>query len=323
MTGTTLSALGAPVARDAAAAAASKDRMASRDGTVGWLSDVVALTKPRITAMTLIVGGGAMLLAPGTITALNAALSLLGMALVVGGAGALNMWLERDVDALMERTADRPLPTRRLGAGTALLVGLVLSLASLPLLWVAASPLTAGLAAFSLFVYVLVYTPMKRSSPWALVVGAVPGAMPALLGSTAVAHSFERTGLAIFAVAFLWQLPHFLAISIYRERDYVRAGHRVMSASAGLPAARLALVGTTAAMAAMGLALWPLDVGGPAYGLAALLLGVWSMVLALQGLRVQGSRADTEGWARRVFFASLVYQTLLFGALGADRVLFS
>lgn len=323
MTGTTATALAGSLARDDAPALASKRSMATSRARSSWFADVLALTKPRITAMTLIVGGGAMLLAPGSITALNAALSLLGMALVVGGAGALNMWLERDVDALMERTADRPLPTRRLGAGTALLVGLVLSLASLPLLWVAASPLTAGLAAFSLFVYVLVYTPMKRSSPWALVVGAVPGAMPALLGSTAVAHSFERTGLAIFAVAFLWQLPHFLAISIYRERDYVRAGHRVMSASAGLPAARLALVGTTAAMAAMGLALWPLDVGGPAYGLAALLLGVWSMVLALQGLRVQGSRADTEGWARRVFFASLVYQTLLFGALGADRVLFS
>lgn len=297
--------------------------MVTDRGRSSFFADVVALTKPRITAMTLIVGGGAMLLAPGTIAPLHAVLSLLGMGLVVGGAGALNMWLERDVDALMERTADRPLPGRRLHPATALAVGLVLSFASLPLLWWAASPLTAGLAAFSLFVYVLVYTPMKRTSPWALVVGAVPGAMPALLGSTAVADSFERVGLSVFVVAFLWQLPHFLAISIYREREYVAAGHRVLSATAGLPTARLALVITTAATAAMGVALWPLQVGGVAYGVVAALLGLWSMALALQGLAPRASRQDTEAWARRVFFASLIYQTVLFAALGADRVLFS
>lgn len=323
MTGRTASALSVSVARDAPRDRASNPGMAAKSGTAGWLVDVAALTKPRITAMTLIVGGGAMLLAPGSISTSYALLSLLGMALVVGGAGALNMWLERDVDALMERTATRPLPGRRLRPRTALAVGLLLALSSLPILWVAASPLTAGLAAFSLFVYVLVYTPMKRTSPWALVVGAVPGAMPALLGSTAVAHELERTGLALFVIAFLWQLPHFIAISIYREREYVHAGHRVLSATAGLGVARLALVGTTAAMAGFGIALWPLQVGGAAYGVVAALLGAWFMVLALQGLSARASRADTEGWARRVFFASLVYQTVLFAALGADRVLFS
>lgn len=284
-------------------------------------ADLLALTKPRITAMTLIVGGGAMLLSPGAISLADAALVLLGMALVVGGAGALNMWLERDVDALMERTATRPLPARRLPAGAALVLGLALSLASLPLLWIHGSPLTAGLAAFSLFVYVLVYTPMKRTSPWALVVGAVPGAMPALLGSTGVVHGFERVGLAVFAVAFLWQLPHFLAISIYRERDYVNAGHRVLSATASLETARFALVATSVALAFMGVALWPLGVGGPAYAAVAVVLGLWIVVLAL---RSGGSeRARIEEWARRVFVASLVYQTVLFGALVADHLAFS
>ena len=287
------------------------------------LVDVLALTKPRITAMTLVVGGGAMALVPGSIALADAALALVGMALVVGGAGALNMWLERDVDALMQRTADRPLPGRRMDPRTALTVGLVLSLTSLPLLWTAASPLTAGLAACSLFVYVLVYTPMKRTSPWALVIGAVPGAMPALLGSTAVAHSLERTGLALFALAFLWQLPHFLAISIYREREYLAAGHRVLSAVAGLPVARALLMVSAAALAGMGLALWPLGIGGSAYALVALALGAWFLLLALKGLRAKDTRAQTEAWARRVFFASLVYQTVLFAALVADRLLFS
>ncbi|MBI1949525.1 MAG: protoheme IX farnesyltransferase [Deltaproteobacteria bacterium] len=285
------------------------------------LGDLLALTKPRITAMTLVVGGGTMLLTPGGIALADAALVLLGMALVVGGAGALNMWLERDVDALMERTADRPLPARRLPPTVALALGLALSASSLPLLWLHASPLTTGLAAFSLFVYVLVYTPMKRASPWALVVGAVPGAMPALLGSTAVAHTFERVGLALFAVAFLWQLPHFLAISIYRERDYVHAGHRVLSAVASLEVARVALIGSSAALAAMGVALWPLGVGGPAYAAVAVALGAWIVVLALRG--AGESRAATDEWARRVFISSLVYQTVLFAALVADRLLFS
>lgn len=270
--------------------------------------------------MTLVVGGGAMLLTPGGISPGDAALVLLGMALVVGGAGALNMWLERDVDALMERTAERPLPARRLRPGAALALGFALSLSSLPLLWTAAGPLTAGLAAFSLFVYVLVYTPMKRTSHWALVVGAVPGAMPALLGSTAVAHTFELVGLALFAVALLWQLPHFLAISIYREREYVAAGHRVLSAVAGLEVARLALLASSVALASMGVALWPLGVGGPAYAAVSVALGLWIVVLALRGRG--GDRAHVERWARRVFHSSLVYQTVLFAALVADRLLF-
>ncbi len=285
------------------------------------LVDLLALTKPRITAMTLIVGGGAMLLSPGAIALADAALVLLGMALVVGGAGALNMWLERDVDALMERTASRPLPARRLPSGAALALGLALSFSSLPLLWLHGGPLTAGLAAFSLFVYVLVYTPMKRTSPWALVVGAVPGAMPALLGSTAVADSFERVGLSLFAVAFLWQLPHFLAISLYRERDYVNAGHHVLSAVAGLEVARFALVATSIALAVMGVALWPLGVGGPAYAAVAVVLGAWIVALALRG--GGRGRARVDEWSRRVFLASLVYQTVLFGALALDRLAFS
>ncbi|MCC7069959.1 MAG: protoheme IX farnesyltransferase [Deltaproteobacteria bacterium] len=298
--------------------AADEPRVLVRASTV---ADLLALTKPRITAMTLVVGGGAMLLSPGTIALEAAVLVLLGMALVVGGAGALNMWLERDVDALMERTASRPLPARRLPGAVALALGLALSFASLPLLWSYGSPLTAGLAACSLFVYVLVYTPMKRTSPWALVVGAVPGAMPALLGSTAVVHGFERVGLAVFAVAFLWQLPHFIAISIYRERDYVHAGHRVLSAVAGLDVARYALVLASIALAVMGVALWPLGVGGALYAAVAAVLGLWMVALALRG--GGGGRWRIEELARRVFVASLVYQPALFAALVADRLLLS
>src|SRR5262249_41233156 len=155
-----------PIARPA--------RIVKPIAVVGFARDVVALTKPRITLMAAIVSAGAMLLAPGAIGVKDGLLSLLGIAMAVAGAGALNMWAGRDVDALMHRRAPRPLPAGRLPGAWALLVGCALAFGSLPLLDVHAGRLTMALTLFSLFVYVLVYTPMKRTSPWALVVGAVP-----------------------------------------------------------------------------------------------------------------------------------------------------
>lgn len=279
--------------------------------------DVGALTKPRITLMSGVVAAGAMGLAPGRMAGADAVLALMGIMMAVSGAGALNMLLERDVDALMLRTAERPLPAGRLHPAWALAVGTLLSAAALPILWLVASPLTAALTAFSLFVYVFVYTPMKRTSPWSLAVGAVPGAMPALMGSTAVAGAVEGVGLALFGVVFLWQLPHFVAIGIYRERDYEAAGHKVVSAVWGLEWARAIMVATTAMLVLLGVALWPLGVGGPLYGACALGVGAWFFVITVRGAR---SATGVNAWARRAFLGSLVYLTVLFAALGLDAV---
>lgn len=287
--------------------------------------DFVALTKPRITAMASIVAAGAMLLAAQATThhvsLTMGALAIIAIAMAVAGAGALNMFIERDVDVLMERTRTRPLPSKRMDAVWALIVGTALSLGALPLLWIAGGALPVALTAFSLFVYVFVYTPMKRTSPWALVVGAVPGAMPALMGSSVVTGTFDVWGTALFAVVFLWQLPHFLAIAVYREREYVAAGHKVFPALWGMPAAKLMIASTAVLVAASGVALWPLGVASQPFGIAACVLGAWFVVAVVPGaLRASRSRVEDDAWARKSFFATLVWQTLLFAALAIDAV---
>ncbi|MBM4279763.1 MAG: protoheme IX farnesyltransferase [Deltaproteobacteria bacterium] len=287
------------------------------------LADVVSLGKPRIAAMAAVVGAGTFCLSTPSFAAAavaRGAVGLLGVVLLVMGAGALNMWVERDVDALMVRTRDRPLAARRLSPLVAWLVGVGLVVASLPLLRVGGNDLTCGLGLFSLFLYVLVYTPMKRTSPWSLVVGAVPGAMPALMGGTLAAGVVERAGAAMFGLVFLWQLPHFLAISLYRQDEYRAAGHRLFSTALGMRTTQLWIVGTAAPLALFGVALWPLALGGVVTGVTAVVVGLWFLAVCVGGLRLR-ARADVDAWARRVFFGTLIWQTVVFGALAADRLL--
>jgi heme o synthase len=273
---------------------------------LAFTRDTAALAKPRITAMALVVAAGSMLLAPGHVPLVDALWSLFGIGAAVAGAGALNMLVERDVDALMDRTADRPLPARRMGALWALLVGTALSAGALFTLVRHATPLTVALTAFSLFVYVLVYTPMKRTSPWALVVGAIPGAMPALMGSSAISGTFDRAGLALFAFVALWQIPHFLAIALYREREYVAAGMKVVPAVWGRKNARTILVASAALLAVCGVALSAAHVGSKVTLLVSLVSGAWFVALCIRAR------------ARRVFRGSLVYITVVFAALAID-----
>jgi protoheme IX farnesyltransferase len=292
-------------------------------GLVDGAVDVIALGKPRIAAMAAIVGGGTFCLSAPSLAVevvARGAWGLLGVALIVMGAGALNMVLERDVDALMVRTQDRPLPARRLSTGLALVVGLGLCAASLPLLGRLGNALTLGLGLLSLFLYVLVYTPMKRTSPWSLVVGAVPGAMPALMGGTLAADRVDVAGAAMFALVFLWQLPHFLAISLYREAEYSAAGHRLFPAVLGVRATQWWIVVTAAVLCLFGVALLPLRLGGALTGVVAVVVGGWFFARCVGGLRLQ-RRADIDAWARRVFFGTLIWQTLVFAALAGDRLL--
>src|SRR3989338_5251314 len=279
--------------------------------------DLVALTKPRITLMTLLVAGGCMMLAEARLSALNGLLALLGIALLVSGSSAFNMYLERDYDKLMLRTRDRPLPAGRLKPGWALGLGFGASILALPVLVVSTNALTAGLGFGSLIIYVLVYTPMKRLSTWALVVGAVPGAMPALMGYTAVSGKIDMTGLALFGLAFFWQLPHFIAIGIFRKEEYTKAGFPVIAQVTGEPLAILLTVLTTVLIILNAGLLWWLEIGGMFYGCVSSLLGIWFLVIACLGF----VSPDTKIWARKVFFASLVYQGILFLTLAIDGLL--
>ncbi len=275
------------------------------------LRDLVTLTKPRITLVVLITAAGGMKLAPGSVAGRTWLLTMVGTALVVGAANALNMYLERDVDGKMARTRRRPLPAGRLSPPLALAFGLTLAVVSLPILTFGVNAMTGLLGAIALLSYVLVYTPMKRHSIRALWVGAIPGAIPPLLGWAAATGRIDRAGLALFALLFVWQIPHFLAISMFRREDYASAGLKIVPVEKGERVARWMTLRYSLALVAA--SLWPVGehVGGVVYLMTALLLGAIFVGFALRGLQAE---AGTR-WARGLFAYSILYLVLLFATL--------
>jgi protoheme IX farnesyltransferase len=281
-----------------------------RVGTVA-ITDLVALAKPRITALVLITTAGGYWLAPVKAGPLVASLTIIGTILIVAGANALNMYLERDVDGRMERTKDRPLPAGRLAPRVALWFGVALSVAAVPILAIGANATTALLAVLANLSYVLAYTPLKQRSHLALLVGAVPGAMPPLLGWTAATGKIGAGGIVLFAILFLWQVPHFLAISIFRKDEYARAGLKVMPNTLGLRATKHTIARYLFALLAVSLLLVPLGVARPGYTVMAGALGTVFLGWGCWGLREDaGAR-----WARSLFGISILYLALLFCAL--------
>ncbi len=277
---------------------------------LAYARDLLLLSKPRLSGLVVLTCAGGLGLAPGSIGAARAILTVLGTAAVVGAANALNCYAERDVDARMRRTRDRPLPAGRVEPFVALGLGLLVPAFALPVLALAANPLTALLAFVALAVYVAVYTPMKKRSTLALFVGAIPGAIPPLMGWTAVTGRLDPGGLALFALLFAWQLPHFLSISLYLAEDYARGGLKVFSLVHGERATRAWIAVTAVALVPVSLALVPLGLAGPAYGAVAGLLGAALAGYALSGLGKAGGR-----WARTLFLATLAWLTLVFAAL--------
>ena len=276
-----------------------------------WVRDILALGKPRLSTLVIATTAGGMWLAPGGLSTARTLLVLAATTILVGAANALNCYLERDVDALMTRTRSRPLPAGRFSAPPVWRWAWIVAGAMTGILGLAANPLTAVLGAIACLSYVMVYTPMKRLSPLAVLVGAVPGALPPLMGWTAVTGRLDATGIALFAVLFFWQLPHFIAISMYLRDDYARAGLQVFSVALGDRAARLWTIASTVALIPVTLVLVPLGAANQLYGGLALALG-----LALLGFTVVGlSKHGAQAWGRRVFAGSIVYLTLLLVAL--------
>jgi heme o synthase len=277
---------------------------------LAYARDLALLAKPRLSGLVVLTTAGGLGLAPGRIGAARAVLTILGTAAVVGAANALNEFLERDVDARMRRTRDRPLPSGRVEPFVALGLGAMVPAFALPMLALVANPLTALLAFVALAVYVGVYTPMKQRSTLALFVGAVPGAIPPLLGWTAVTGRLDAGGLALFALLFAWQLPHFLAISLYLAEDYARGGLKVFALVHGERVTRACIVASAAVLVPVSLALVPLRVAGVVYGVVAAAAGAALVAVAVSGAGGRGAR-----WARNVFLATLLHLTVLFVAL--------
>ena len=281
------------------------------------LRDVVALAKPRITLMVLLTAAGGVWLSPARAPARVVALALVGTALIVSGANALNMFIERDIDGLMKRTKNRPLPAGRMSPRFALWFGVACSVVAVPILAIGVNATTALLAVLANLLYVLAYTPLKQRSHWALQVGAVPGAIPPLLGWTAATGRVDEGGLVLFAILFLWQIAHFHAIALFRKLEYGRAGLVVLPNVEGDDAARHSIVRHASALAFVSLLLYPLHVAHRVYLGAALVLGGAFVFASLLGLRKNVSTR----WARWVFLASLLYLTGLFAAIAIDALL--
>jgi protoheme IX farnesyltransferase len=275
------------------------------------LADYLALTKPRLSSLVVATALGGMWLAPHRAAFPQLVAGLLGIVGVVAAGNALNCYLERETDGLMARTRRRPLPSGRMDPAPALVFGTGLAVSALLLLAVAVNTLTAALALVALASYVFVYTPLKAKSPWAMWVGCLPGALPPLMGWTAARGRLEAPGLLLFVVLFLWQVPHFLAIALYRKAEYRAAGLTSIPLAYGDAPARIQAAGSA-------LLLWPVTLllrppGAPGYfylGVANT-LGALLAALAVWGaLRGAGPR-----WARRLFWASLAYLPFLFIAL--------
>jgi heme o synthase len=282
------------------------------------LADLVSLTKPRITAMVVITMLGGMWLATRSggpqRSVLTLSLAMLGTVLVVSGANTLNMYIERESDRFMARTKNRPLPSGRMAPEIALWFGLAISAVSIPLLTFAVNALTGLLAAFALVSYVLVYTPLKRTTTLSLLIGAAPGAIPPLLGWTSVTGHTEWPGVLLFGILFLWQIPHFLAIATFRREDYRRAGLKILPVERGDRVTRHHIVAYLVALVAVTLLLVPFGVGGSFYLVSAIGLGAVFLGFGAWGLRPSaGAR-----WARGLFITSIFYLVLLLGALAVN-----
>lgn len=276
--------------------------------------DLIALTKPRITLMVLVTAAGGMWLAPGLLDVAAMAVMLLTTGMVVGAANTLNCYLERDSDRLMARTANRPLPDRRLDPSWALGLGIGMGLFAVPTLALAVNLVTGLLGAIALISYVAIYTPMKQHTPAALFVGALPGALPPLMGWTAVTGSVAGPGLVLFGVLFFWQIPHFIAISVFRQDEYERAGLKVLPSVYGIRSAKLQSTLYAGALWAISVLLVPYGLAGTLYLVAALGLGAYFFWAAARGFWA----SDNHDWAKKLFVASLIYLTALFAALIFD-----
>jgi protoheme IX farnesyltransferase len=280
-------------------------------------SDYLALTKPRLNFLVVATSAaGYYLGGPRSADLVAMTQAVAGTALVAGGAAVLNQLYERDTDALMRRTRTRPLPDGRVAPVDARIFGLALSVAGVALLAARANWLSAGLALATLVVYLVVYTPMKRRTSLSTLVGAVPGALPALIGWTASHGSIALGGATLFAIVFLWQIPHFMAIAWMYRDDYGKAGFPMLPViePEGRRAGRQAVI-YAASLVPVSLLPTFAGIAGTVYFGSALALGIALLALAA---RFAATRSDAS--ARALFFGSITYLPLIWIVMIANRL---
>jgi len=287
--------------------------------------DWITLLKPRVMTLVVFTGLVGLLVAPGTIHPVLALAAILCIAVAAGAAGAINMWYDRDIDAVMRRTARRPIPSGRIEPGAALGYGLTLSFASVAVMGLATNWVAAGWLAFSIFFYVVIYTMwLKRRTPQNIVIGGAAGAFPPVIGWAAVTGDVGLVPLIMFAIVFMWTPPHFWALSLWAHGDYARAKVPMLPVTHGAKETRRQVLIYTVALLPVTLAPWLVGFSGPAYAAAAAVLGAVFLWYAIRVVREPqdetGRSLLNDAAARATFKYSLYYLFALFAVLAVDKL---
>lgn len=293
-------------------------------GGEGEFGDYVALLKPRVMSLVVFTAFVGLYVAPVSVNPVVAFASVLFIALGGGASGALNMWYDADIDAVMNRTRKRPVPAGRVSAGEALGVGLFLSGLSVLMLGLAANWFAAGFLAFTIFFYAVIYTVfLKRSTPQNIVIGGAAGAFPPMIGWACATGGLSIEPLLMFALIFFWTPPHFWALALFMKEDYHNAGVPMLTVTHGREATRRHVFGYTLVLAPFAVALGLTSVGGPVYMAVALVLNALFIRGGWQILRRTEEQAQADGYrAEKGFFRlSLYYLALHFAALAVQATL--
>jgi protoheme IX farnesyltransferase len=281
----------------------------------GAVGDYFALLKPRVMSLVVFTAFVGMVVAPATIHPVIGLTALICITVGAGAAGALNMWYDADIDGVMQRTRNRPVPAGRIAAGEALTFGMILSVGSVAVLGVLVNWVAAALLAFTIFFYVVVYTMwLKRLTPQNIVIGGAAGALPPVIGWAAATGTVSAESLVLFLIIFLWTPPHFWALSLYKAGDYARAGVPMLPVVAGLAATRRQILVYSLVLGLAGLLPAMIGMATAVYGVAAAVLGTVFVVLAWQVYRMDDDDCRMLP-ARRLFSYSMLYLFLLFVVL--------
>ena len=289
------------------------------------LRDWFALLKPRVMTLVVFTGLIGLLVAPGRLNPVLAFTAVLCIAVAAGACGAINMWYDRDIDALMHRTRNRPIPGGRIAPGEALGFGVTLAIGAVIIMGLAVNVAAASVLALSVGFYVFVYTMwLKRRTPQNIVIGGAAGAFPAVIGWAAVTGSVDLVPLILFAIVFFWTPPHFWSLALYANDDYRRAGVPMLPVVAGAKETRRQILLYTLLLLPLSLAPWAVGFAGQVYAVTAAVLGagflvcVWRVVRDVQD--AAGVSLTRDAPARAAFKYSILYLFVLFAALAVDRL---
>jgi len=298
-------------------APALRSEAARAEPSMAGVGDYFALMKPRVMSLVVFTALVGLAVAPVPMHPVLAGFALICIAVGAGAAGALNMWYDADIDAIMARTAGRPVPAGRVMPGEALAFGVALAVGSVVFMGLMINLLAAGLLAFTILFYAVVYTMwLKRWTPQNIVIGGAAGAFPPVIGWAAATGGVGVEAILLFLIVFFWTPPHFWALSLLRIDEYARAGVPMLPVVAGAAATRRQILLYSVLLVPVGAAPWLLGYAGLAFGLVALVAGA-----LLAALSWQLDRKPSELMARRLFAFSIVYLFALFAALLVERML--